>query len=132
MRVALVTGVDHRLRPGFAQARELATQGYHVIVGADERATAELLSAELRAEGLAATPMRLDLGDVAAYPEVAAEVQRRFGRLDALVVDDGRQGDGLRAALSPLLDGVPAATAPAAADTPAISATPATAPAVPA
>ncbi|GAA4175205.1 SDR family NAD(P)-dependent oxidoreductase [Gryllotalpicola koreensis] len=108
MRVALVTGVTHRLRPGFAQARELARQGYHVIIGAHERGTAELLSAELRAEGHAATPMRLDLGDAAGYPEIAAEVQRRFGRLDALVMDDGDHGEGLRAALSGLLDAVPA------------------------
>jgi NAD(P)-dependent dehydrogenase (short-subunit alcohol dehydrogenase family) len=108
VRVALVTGVTSRLRPGFAQARALAEQGYHVIIGSHERGAAELLSAELRAEGLSATPMRLDLSDAASFTEIAAEVHRRFGRLDALVVDDGRHAKGLRAALSPLLDAVPA------------------------
>lgn len=109
MRVALVTGVNSRLRPGFAQARELGKQGYHVIIGSSERGSAELLSAELRAEGLSATPMRLDLGDATGYAEIAAEVHRRFGRLDALVIEDGRHGKALRAALSPLLDAVPVA-----------------------
>ena len=108
MKVALVAGVAHRLGPAYAQARELAARGYHVILGSSERGAAELLSAELRAEGLSATPMRLDLRDAAGCAEVAAEVHRRFGRLDALVVEEGRHGARLRAALGPLLDAVPA------------------------
>jgi NAD(P)-dependent dehydrogenase (short-subunit alcohol dehydrogenase family) len=82
---ALVTGVSHSLGPGFAAARRLAEDGYHVIVGGPLRAQTELLSARLRAAGFTASPLRLDLDDVDSFPAVAADLRQRFGHLDAVV-----------------------------------------------
>lgn len=60
---ALITGASRRLGLGFAVARGLAEQGYHVILTARVAQQAEYLACELCDAGMSATALRLDLAD---------------------------------------------------------------------
>jgi NAD(P)-dependent dehydrogenase (short-subunit alcohol dehydrogenase family) len=99
---ALVTCVTHGVHRDYLAARELAEQGYHVIVGAPRRDAAEILAARLRTEGFPASPLRLDLDEVDTFPVIAAELRERFGRIATVVsaAAPGREA-GLLAALEP-------------------------------
>jgi NAD(P)-dependent dehydrogenase (short-subunit alcohol dehydrogenase family) len=68
-RVALVTGANRGL--GRAVALGLARLGARVLVGARERAAGELVVAALRAEGLAAETLVLDVADEAGIARAA-------------------------------------------------------------
>jgi NAD(P)-dependent dehydrogenase (short-subunit alcohol dehydrogenase family) len=81
-KTALITGASRPVGLGFAVARLLAEQGYHVILTARDVARAEPLAAELRAAGHQATALRLDLTDPASITEAAA---RLTGHLDVLI-----------------------------------------------
>ncbi|MFI9387404.1 SDR family NAD(P)-dependent oxidoreductase [Kutzneria sp. NPDC052558] len=85
VKTALITGVSRSVGIGFAVARQLAEQGYHVIVTARDHARAETLAAQLRRDNLAATAMRLDLTEPATMAAVAEQIGWSFGRLDVLV-----------------------------------------------
>ncbi|MDX3372523.1 SDR family NAD(P)-dependent oxidoreductase [Streptomyces sp. ME02-6987-2C] len=85
VRTALITGVGRQTGLGFATARELAEQGFHVVLTARRLAAVEPLAAQLRGEGHKATALRLDLSDQAGMREVADRLAQDFGRLDALI-----------------------------------------------
>jgi NAD(P)-dependent dehydrogenase (short-subunit alcohol dehydrogenase family) len=86
-RLALVTGASRGI--GAATALALAEAGAHVIIAA--RGTDGLTALEQRivAAGGAATPMALDVRDLAAVTRFIAAVTDRFGRLDVLVGNAG-------------------------------------------
>jgi NAD(P)-dependent dehydrogenase (short-subunit alcohol dehydrogenase family) len=108
MSTALVTGVVDTHCAGYAAARRLAAAGHHVIVAAPQRADAELAAAQLRAEGIAASPLRLDVTNVECFLVIVQELRTRFGRL-AEVVDGGdlAAAPELAAALRGLLEEEP-------------------------
>ncbi|GHF86260.1 short-chain dehydrogenase [Amycolatopsis bartoniae] len=85
MKIALITGTSRPAGIGFAVARQLAEQGYHVILTARDLARAEPLAAQLRAAGHAATALRLDLVDATSMAAAAEYLTRSFGHLDVLV-----------------------------------------------
>jgi NAD(P)-dependent dehydrogenase (short-subunit alcohol dehydrogenase family) len=84
-KTALITGTSRPVGIGFAVARHLAEQGYHVILTARDVSRAEPLAAELRDVGHQATALRLDLTDPAGMAEAAAHLTRTFGHLDVLI-----------------------------------------------
>lgn len=88
-RIAAVTGTTSGT--GFVCARELARLGATVLLlnRASERATASL--AELRAAVPGATfhPVTCDLQDFASVRAAAAEIRRRYDRLDILCNNAG-------------------------------------------
>ncbi|MFJ7206183.1 SDR family NAD(P)-dependent oxidoreductase [Streptomyces sp. NPDC098789] len=84
-KTAVITGVGRQAGLGFAVARELCDQGFHVFLTARDLAAAEPLAARLRAEGYEATALRLDLSDPTSVREAADDLARRIGRLDVLV-----------------------------------------------
>jgi NAD(P)-dependent dehydrogenase (short-subunit alcohol dehydrogenase family) len=84
-RTALITGTSRPAGLGFAVARDLAEQGYHVILTARDRSAAEPLAAQLRQDGYAATALRLDLSDRASMDEAADQLTQAFGHLDVLI-----------------------------------------------
>jgi NAD(P)-dependent dehydrogenase (short-subunit alcohol dehydrogenase family) len=84
-KTALITGASRPAGLGFAVARDLAEQGYHVILTARDHAAVESLAARLRLDGLAATALRLDLSDPAGMSDVADRLTESFGHLDILV-----------------------------------------------
>ena len=89
-RLALVTGAGRGL--GAAMARGMAAAGAEVIL-ADLDATAVAAEAEtLRAEGLRARGIALDVTDRAALADLAARLLRDHGGLDVLVNNAGVAG----------------------------------------
>jgi len=90
-KVALITGANKGL--GFEIARQLGQQGVTVVLGARDNAKAEEVAKELKAEGVDAHAVKLDVtreADVAGLP---AFFESKFGRLDILVNNAGVMSD---------------------------------------
>ena len=92
-RVAVVTGANKGI--GLEIARQLAREGITVFIGARDEERGQAAAEKLRAEGLDARPLRLDVTDDASVAAAASLVERGAGRLDILVnnagiaIDDG-------------------------------------------
>jgi len=92
-RVAVVTGANKGI--GLEIARQLAREGITVFIGARDEERGQAAAEKLRAEGLDARPLRLDVTDDASVAAAASLVERDAGRLDILVnnagiaIDDG-------------------------------------------
>ncbi len=81
--IALVTGANRGI--GLEVCRQLAQQGWNVILGARDPAKGEAAAAALRREGLSVTFQPLDVSDAASIAVARAAVESQYGRLDALV-----------------------------------------------
>jgi 3-oxoacyl-[acyl-carrier protein] reductase len=98
MKRALVTGGSGAI--GGAICRELATQGFHVVVHAGTRAAeAELLVKALKSWGGSAESITFDVTDNAASGAALAKVLAG-GPIQALVHNAGIHDDALLAAMS--------------------------------
>ncbi|HVG38975.1 MAG TPA: SDR family NAD(P)-dependent oxidoreductase, partial [Pyrinomonadaceae bacterium] len=82
-RVALVTGANKGI--GLETARQLAQQDFPVLLGAREEARGREAEAKLRAEGLDAHFIHLDVDRPETHETARKFVEERFGRLDALI-----------------------------------------------
>lgn len=82
-RVALVTGANRGI--GLEVCRQLARQGFTVLLGSRDLAKGEQAASGLPREGLAVTAKQLDVADPASAQRLAADVSAEFGRLDVLV-----------------------------------------------
>lgn len=91
-RVALITGANKGI--GFAIAAGLGEQGWAVGVGARDDARREAAVAKLRAGGIDAFGVSLDVTDDASVAAAATVVAEHGGRLDALVNNAGITGGG--------------------------------------
>jgi NAD(P)-dependent dehydrogenase (short-subunit alcohol dehydrogenase family) len=93
-RIALVTGASRGI--GRAAALALAKSGAHVVALARTQGGLEELDDEIRAlrpnEPEATTLVPMDLRDVAAIDRLGEALNRRWGRLDALVGNAGVLG----------------------------------------
>jgi NAD(P)-dependent dehydrogenase (short-subunit alcohol dehydrogenase family) len=87
MSISLVTGANRGL--GFATARAFARDGGRVLLAGRDRARAEQAAAQLRAEGLDAQPIQLDVTAPSSVATAAKQVARDHGRLDVLVNNAG-------------------------------------------
>ena len=79
-RIALVTGASRGL--GYALARELGSQGAHVLALARTVGGLEELDEEIQAAGGSTTLIPLDLTDDPALERMGAAVHERWGKLD--------------------------------------------------
>ncbi|HWT93096.1 MAG TPA: SDR family oxidoreductase [Solirubrobacteraceae bacterium] len=91
-RTALVTGANKGI--GLEIARGLGRQGWKVGVGARDDARRDAAVEELRADGIDAFGVPLDVTDDASVAAAAETVEREVGRLDALVNNAGITGNG--------------------------------------
>nr|GFD34292.1 hypothetical protein [Tanacetum cinerariifolium] len=88
--VALITGANKGL--GLEIARQLGQKGIVVVLGA-RQGKAEAPAAELRAQGLDARAVELDVTNAANIAALPAFFASTFGRLDILVNNAGVQLD---------------------------------------
>jgi len=86
-KVALITGANKGL--GFEIARQLGQQGVTVVLGARDKAKAEEAAKKLKAEGIDAHAVKLDVTREADVAELPAFFESKFGRLDILVNNAG-------------------------------------------
>jgi len=86
-RVAAVTGANKGI--GLEIARQLAREGITLFIGARDEERGRAAAEKLRAEGLDARPLRLDVTDDASVSAAASFVEREAGRLDILVNNAG-------------------------------------------
>ena len=86
-RIALVTGATRGI--GFETARQLATEGVHVLLAGRDRGKAVEAALKLQAEGLPVEALALDVTREDSIAAAADEVARKHGRLDILVNNAG-------------------------------------------
>jgi NAD(P)-dependent dehydrogenase (short-subunit alcohol dehydrogenase family) len=87
MLTALVTGANRGI--GKETARQLAQKGYAVWLGARAEAQGRAAEAEMRAEGLDVTFLRLDVANEGSVASAAAIVAEATPALDALINNAG-------------------------------------------
>ena len=86
-KIALVTGATRGI--GFETARQLASQGVHVLLAGRDRNKAVEASLKLQSEGLPVEAIALDVTQPDSIAAAATEVARKHGRLDILVNNAG-------------------------------------------
>ena len=87
-KVMLITGASRGI--GAATARLAVQRGYHLLLNYRSRADeAEALAAEISAAGGTAHTMQADIAEEADVLRLFAELDKRYGRLDALINNAG-------------------------------------------
>jgi NAD(P)-dependent dehydrogenase (short-subunit alcohol dehydrogenase family) len=86
-KVALVTGANKGL--GFEIARQLGQERVTVVLGARDDAKAKAAADKLRAEGVDAHAVKLDVNNESDVEALPAFFQSKFARLDILVNNAG-------------------------------------------
>src|SRR5499427_485731 len=102
VRVALVTGANRGI--GFEVCRQLAEKDFVVLLTARDAAMAKAAADKLKSAGVI-EPVVLDVGDVSSIKHAAAEVDRRYGRLDVLINNAGINYDTWETAEKSDIDG---------------------------
>ncbi|MEM6265557.1 MAG: glucose 1-dehydrogenase [Bacteroidota bacterium] len=82
-KVAIVTGASKGI--GKAIARAYAEQGASVIVSSRKQEAVDAVAAELQSEGLAATGVACNMGDMEAIAQLVKSSQEVYGGLDVVV-----------------------------------------------
>lgn len=85
--IALVTGANKGI--GREIAAQLAALGHTVVIASRDAQAGDRAAAELREAGADAAAVVLDVTDPASAAAAAATVEKRFGRLDALINNAG-------------------------------------------
>jgi NAD(P)-dependent dehydrogenase (short-subunit alcohol dehydrogenase family) len=87
-KVAFITGGNKGI--GLETARGLGRLGYAVVIGCRDGRKGDAAAEQLRGEGIAAAEsVRFDVTRPADHAHVADHMERRFGKLDALVNNAG-------------------------------------------
>jgi NAD(P)-dependent dehydrogenase (short-subunit alcohol dehydrogenase family) len=90
-KIAFITGANKGI--GLETARQLGARGVTVVIGARDEARGREAATALRAEGIHAESVILDVTDQASIDRAAESVARSFGRVDILVNNAGIMRD---------------------------------------
>ena len=93
-KIALITGANKGI--GFEVARQLGAEGITVLIGARDPQLGEAATSKLRAEGVDAHFVELDVTKPDTIAKAAEQIRARSDRLDILVNNAGvvAKGDG--------------------------------------
>lgn len=86
-KIALITGANKGI--GLETARQLAQQGITVLVGSRDAARGEEAASKLKAEGLDAVALEIDVADTASIQKAAEKVRQDYNQLDILINNAG-------------------------------------------
>jgi NAD(P)-dependent dehydrogenase (short-subunit alcohol dehydrogenase family) len=86
-KVALITGANRGI--GFETAKQLGEQGITVVVGARKLDAAEETAAKLKALGVDAYGIQLEVTSEADRKAAAKYIEEKFGKLDILINNAG-------------------------------------------
>jgi len=86
-KIALITGANRGI--GLETAKQLGEQGITVVVGARKLSAAEGTAATLKAAGIDAFAVQLDVVNDADRKAAAAFIAEKFGKLDILINNAG-------------------------------------------
>lgn len=88
-KLALITGVSREMGLGYETARQLASEGFKVVISARELEKVVALSLALQNQGLSVTPLVLDTLSDFSVQQAFWEIDQRFGKLDVLINNAG-------------------------------------------
>lgn len=91
-KVALITGANKGI--GFETARQLGKLGIAVVLGSRDTAKGDAAAAKLRAEGIDARPLKLDVTQAKDREAAVRFIEEHFGKLDILVNNAGIAEEG--------------------------------------
>lgn len=91
-KVALITGANKGI--GFETARQLGKLGITVVVGSRDASKGDAAAAKLRAEGIDAQPLKLDVTEQKDRDAAVNFLQEKFRKLDILVNNAAIAVDG--------------------------------------
>jgi len=86
-KVALITGANRGI--GLETAKQLGEQGVTVVVGARTLEAAEETAAKLKAQGIEAYGIQLEVTNAADRLAAAQFIDQKFGKLDILINNAG-------------------------------------------
>jgi len=86
-KIALITGANRGI--GFETAKQLGEQGITLVVGARSLATAEETANKLKAQGIDAYGIQLDVVSAQDRAAAAKYLEEKFGKLDILINNAG-------------------------------------------
>jgi NAD(P)-dependent dehydrogenase (short-subunit alcohol dehydrogenase family) len=102
VRIALITGANRGI--GFEVCRQLASEGFIVLLTARDAAKAETAARKLENAGTA-EPLVLDIADAPSIEKAAEVVASRYGYLDVLINNAGINYDTWETAENADIDG---------------------------
>lgn len=86
-RIILITGANKGI--GLETARQLASAGHTVLLGARDPDKAAAAVATLAKEGLKVEPITIDVTDAGSIERAVAVVDKNYGKLDSLINNAG-------------------------------------------
>jgi NAD(P)-dependent dehydrogenase (short-subunit alcohol dehydrogenase family) len=86
-KVALITGANRGI--GFETAKQLGEKGVTIVAGARTQQAAEETAAKLKAQGIDAYGIQLEVTSAADRAAAAKYLEEKFGRLDILINNAG-------------------------------------------
>ncbi|WP_353932777.1 SDR family oxidoreductase [Okeanomitos corallinicola TIOX110] len=98
-KIAVVTGANHGL--GFETSRQLAKQGYHVIIASRDEEKGQKAAQTLQNEGLSIIFYPLNVTNDESCQKLAAFIENEFGKLAVLInnadimIDDRDGGNSI-------------------------------------
>ncbi|MCL2471182.1 MAG: SDR family NAD(P)-dependent oxidoreductase [Propionibacteriaceae bacterium] len=95
MTTAFITGANKGI--GFAMAENLGARGHHILVGARDEQRGQTAVHALRAQGVVADLVVIDVSDMGSVRQAAEVVRRDYSDLGLLVNNAGTPGYPMRA-----------------------------------